>query len=80
MSFTLVQATINNTDLPVFMSLFEKYNVDAVVLGKDDNFDYFPPDVVEALSIAEEQSKLGMTLSNEEVFKEIEKKRAEKWK
>ena len=80
MSFTLVQATINNTDLPVFMSLFEKYNVDAVVLDKDDTFDYFPPDVVEALSIAEEQSKLGMTLSNEEVFKEIEKKRAEKWK
>ena len=80
MSFNLVQATIDNTDLPVFMSLFEKYNVDAVVLDKDDNFDYFPPDVVEALSIAEEQSKLGMTLSNEEVFKEIEKKRAEKWK
>ena len=80
MSFTLVQATIDNTDLPVFMSLFEKYNVDAVVLDKDANFDYFPPDVVEALSIAEEQSKLGMTLSNEEVFKEIEKKRAEKWK
>ena len=79
MSFTLVQATIDNTDLPIFMSLFEKYNVDAVVLDKD-NFDYFPPDVVEALSIAEEQSKLGMTLSNEEVFKEIEKKRAEKWK
>ena len=80
MSFTLVQATIDNTDLPVFMSLFEKYNVDAVVLDKDDNFDYFPPDAVEALSIAEEQSKLGMTLSNEEVFKEIEKKRTEKWK
>ena len=80
MSFTLVQATIDNTDLPIFMSLFEKYNVDAVVLDKDDNFDCFPPDVVEALSIAEEQSKLGMTLSNEEVFKEIEKKRAEKWK
>ena len=32
----------------------------------DNDFDYFPPEVLEALSIAKEQSRLGMTISNEE--------------
>jgi len=53
------------------MLLEEKY---------DNNFDYFPPEVLEALSIAKEQSRLGMTISNEDLFKEIEEKRIEKWK
>jgi hypothetical protein len=60
----------------------EKYNSILRLLEEkyDNNFDYFPPEVLEALSIAKEQSRLGMTISNEDLFKEIEEKRIEKWK
>ena len=58
----------------------EKYNSILRLLEEkyDNNFDYFPPEVLEALSIAKEQSRLGMTISNEDLFKEIEEKRIEK--
>lgn len=60
----------------------EKYNSILRLLEEkyDNNFDYFPPEVLEALSIAKEQSRLGMTISNEDLFKKIEEKRIEKWK
>ncbi|MFC2681489.1 MAG: hypothetical protein ACFN01_02425 [Capnocytophaga leadbetteri] len=60
----------------------EKYNSILRLLEEkyDNDFDYFPPEVLEALSIAKEQSRLGMTISNEDLFKEIEEKRIEKWK
>ena len=60
----------------------EKYNSILRLLEEkyDNDFDYFPPEVLEALSIAREQSRLGMTISNEDLFKEIEEKRIEKWK
>ena len=60
----------------------EKYNSILRLLEEkyDNDFDYFPPEVLEALSIAKEQSILGMTISNEDLFKEIEEKRIEKWK
>ena len=60
----------------------EKYNSILRLLEEkyDNNFDYFPPEVLEALSIAKEQSRLGMTISNEDLFKEIEEKRIEKWR
>ena len=60
----------------------EKYNSILRLLEEkyDNNFDYLPPEVLEALSIAKEQSRLGMTISNEDLFKEIEEKRIEKWK
>ena len=60
----------------------EKYNSILRLLEEkyDNNFDYFPPELLEALSIAKEQSRLGMTISNEDLFKEIEEKRIEKWK
>lgn len=58
----------------------EKYNSILRLLEEkyDNDFDYFPPEVLEALSIAKEQSRLGMTISNEDLFKEIEEKRIEK--
>ncbi|WP_454966689.1 hypothetical protein [Capnocytophaga leadbetteri] len=60
----------------------EKYNSILRLLEEkyDNDFDYFPPEVLEALSIAKEQSRLGMTISNEDLFKEIEEKRIEKWR
>ena len=60
----------------------EKYNSILRLLEEkyDNNFDYFPSEVLEALSIAKEQSRLGMTISNEDLFKEIEEKRIEKWR
>ena len=60
----------------------EKYNSILRLLEEKYNngFDYFPPEVLEALSIAKEQSRLGMTISNEDLFKEIEEKRFEKWR
>ena len=60
----------------------EKYNSILRLLEEkyDNDFDYFPSEVLEALSIAKEQSRLGMTISNEDLFKEIEEKRIEKWK
>jgi len=60
----------------------EKYNSILRLLEEkyDNDFDYFPPEVLEALSIAKEQSILGMTISNEDLFKEIEEKRIEKWR
>ena len=60
----------------------EKYNSILRLLEEkyDNDFDYFPPEGLEALSIAKEQSRLGMTISNEDLFKEIEEKRIEKWK
>ena len=60
----------------------EKYNSILRLLEEkyDNNFDYFPPEVLEALSIAKEQSRLGMTISNEDLFKEIEEKRKKGWK
>ena len=60
----------------------EKYNSILRLLEEkyDNNFDYFPTEVLEALSISKEQSRLGMTISNEDLFKEIEEKRIEKWK
>ena len=60
----------------------EKYNSILRLLEEkyDNDFDYFPPEVLEALSIAKEQSRLGMTISNEDLIKEIEEKRIEKWK
>ncbi|WP_315507104.1 hypothetical protein [Capnocytophaga leadbetteri] len=60
----------------------EKYNSILRLLEEkyDNDFDYFPPEVLEALSIAKEQSRLGMTISNEDLFKQIEEKRIEKWK
>lgn len=60
----------------------EKYNSILRLLEEkyDNDFDYFPTEVLEALSIAKEQSRLGMTISNEDLFKEIEEKRIEKWK
>ena len=60
----------------------EKYNSILRLLEEkyDNDFDYFPPEVLEALSIAKEQSRLGMTISNEDLFKEIEEKRIEKRK
>ena len=60
----------------------EKYNSILRLLEEkyDNDFDYFPPEVLEALSIAKEQSRLGMTISNEDLFKEIEEKRIEKGK
>lgn len=60
----------------------EKYNSILRLLEEkyDNDFDYFPPEVLEALSIAKEQSRLGMIISNEDLFKEIEEKRIEKWK
>lgn len=60
----------------------EKYNSILRLLEEkyDNDFDYFPPEVLEALSIAKEQSRLGMTISSEDLFKEIEEKRIEKWK
>ena len=58
----------------------EKYNSILRLLEEkyDNDFDYFPPQVLEALSIAKEQSRFGMTISNEDLFKEIEEKRIEK--
>lgn len=55
----------------------EKYNSILRLLEEkyDNDFDYFPPEVLEALSIAKEQSRLGMTISNEDLFKEIEEKK-----
>lgn len=60
----------------------EKYNSILRLLEEkyDNDFDYFPSEVLEALSIAKEQSRLGMTISNEDLFKEIEEKRIEKWR
>ena len=60
----------------------EKYNSILRLLEEkyDNDFDYFPPEVLEALSIAKEQSRLGMTISNEDLFKQIEEKRIEKWR
>ena len=60
----------------------EKYNSILRLLEEkyDNDFDYFPPEVLEALSIAKEQSILGMTISNEDLFKQIEEKRIEKWR
>ena len=60
----------------------EKYNSILRLLEEkyDNDFDYFPLEVLEALSIAKEQSRLGMTISNEDLFKEIEEKRIEKWR
>ena len=51
----------------------EKYNSILRLLEEkyDNDFDYFPPEVLEALSIAKEQSRLGMTISNEDLFKEM---------
>ncbi|MDO4880355.1 MAG: hypothetical protein Q3983_03675 [Capnocytophaga sp.] len=38
----------------------------------EDTFDYFPQEVLEALAIAKKQSILGKTISNTDVFKDIE--------
>ena len=60
----------------------EKYNSILRLLEEkyENDFDYFHPEVLDALSIAKEQSRLGMTISNEDLFKEIEEKRIEKWR
>ena len=57
----------------------EEYNYMLNVISMYEEDDLTEEDL-RKIAISKEQSKLGMTLSNEEVFKEIERKRAEKWK
>lgn len=42
MSATTIQATINDVDMPVFQSLFSKYKIKTITLGKIDTQKKYP--------------------------------------
>ena len=59
----------------------EKYNSILRLLEEkyDNNFDYFPPEVLEALSIAKEQSRLGMLVDSSEVHRRATERRRQRY-
>ena len=80
MDTTTLKITFNPTELSIFQPLFDKFKLKTTVVERADDFSELTEEDLRSLALSEEQSRLGMTISNEDLFKEIEEKRIEKWK
>ena len=60
------------TDLPAFETLFKKYNVEVAPIDEEDDFYYeLSAEELQKIEKAREQSRLGMTVSSEELHREL---------
>ena len=80
MDTTTLKITFNPTELSIFQPLFDKFKLKTTVVERADDFSELTEEDLRSLALSEEQSRLGMTISNEDLFKEIEEKRIEKWR